>query len=62
MFKAGVAQISSAGFLHHVELDAALDVAEGRPASTLVVRGLDSGGYSNERRKEGKGGLYTAGV
>jgi hypothetical protein len=57
-----VAQISSAGFVHRIELDGDLDVAEGRPASTLGVRGLDSGGYSNEREKEEKGGLYTAGV
>jgi hypothetical protein len=35
---------------------------KGRPASTLGVRGLNSGGYSNVGEKEGKVRLYTAGI
>jgi len=53
---------SSIGFVHHEELDADLDVADGIPASTLRERGLDSGGYSSERDEEEKGRLYTAGI
>jgi len=52
----------SIGFVHHVELDADLEVAERSPVSTLRVRGLNSGGCSNEGEKEEKGRLYTAAI
>jgi hypothetical protein len=39
-----------------------LDVAERSPAPTLGLRGLDSGGHTNEREEEEKGRLYTAGI
>jgi hypothetical protein len=55
-------KISSIGFVHHVELNADLDVVEGSPASTLGVRGHNSGGYSNVGEKEEKVRLYTAGI